>query len=224
MMRICPSVLNANQDDLKNEIKRVSDAADFIHLDIMDNEFVPNFTYDYATTERIVKDSTLPIDLHLMVNDADYWGPRYAEMKDYGVFSVTVHYEAISDLERTLQQIGDKGVRRGVALKPGTGSEVLLPYLSEIEMVLIMTVEPGFGGQSFMSEMMQKVQEVHRHLRELGRETTWIQVDGGIALNTIDQAARAGANTFVAGSAVYREPDPASMVNRLRQRAELYSQ
>lgn len=223
-MRICPSVLNANQADLSGEIKRVASAADFIHLDIMDNYFVPNFTYDFTEVEKIVRDATLPIDLHLMVNDADYWGPKYAGLRDAGVFSVTVHYEATRDVHATLAGIGGRGVRRGVALKPATSAEVLLPYLSDIDMVLVMTVEPGFGGQKFMADMMSKVRQVRSYLQESGRETSWIQVDGGIALETIGQAAEAGADTFVAGSAVYRELDPASMVNKLRQRAEMQSQ
>lgn len=224
MIRVCPSVLNANQNDLPGEIQRVNGAADFIHLDIMDNVFVPNFTYDFSLTEQIVTESVLPIDLHLMVMDADYWGPRYAELRDSGVFSVTIHYEATSDLDRTLHEIGARGVRRGLALKPSTPAEVLLPHLAEIDMVLVMTVEPGFGGQSFMREMMPKVQKIRRHMREMGRESTWLQVDGGISLNTIGEAAQAGADTFVAGSAVYRETDPSAMVNELRQRAEIYSQ
>jgi len=220
MIRICPSVLNADQDDLQAEIDRVKGSADFIHLDIMDDRFVPNFTYDEARTREIVRSSSLPIDLHLMVENADYWGPRYASMKDDGVFSITVHFEAVENLPRTLLEIGDQGVRRGVALKPGTPAEMLIPFLESIDMVLVMTVEPGFGGQSFMSEMMPKVSRIRSALHNMGRETCWLQVDGGIALSTIEEAAKAGADTFVAGSAVYRSDDPRSMVDQLRERAE----
>lgn len=220
MIRICPSVLNADQDRLAEEIDRVRGGADFIHLDIMDDRFVPNFTYDESRTREIVQASSLPIDLHLMVEDADHWGPRYAGMKDDGVFSVTVHFEATRNLRTTLHEIGEQGVRRGVAIKPKTEAEVLLPFLEEIDMVLIMTVEPGFGGQSFMSEMMPKVSLIRKKLRELGRETCWLQVDGGIALSTIAEAVSAGADTFVAGSAVYRSDDPAATVRELRERAE----
>lgn len=224
MVRICPSVLNADQFNLPDEIQRVASAADFIHLDIMDDRFVPNFTYDAKRTSEIVKASVLPIDLHLMVEDADRWGPHYAGMSDDGVFSVTVHYEAVRDLGQTLKAIGEHGVRRGVALKPATSVEVLKDHLNEIEMILIMTVEPGFGGQSFMHEMMPKVSEARRMLETMGREITWLQVDGGISLSTIGEAAAAGADTFVAGSAVYRSDDPADMVRELRTRAEGHSQ
>ena len=221
MIRICPSVLNADQDRLKEEIDRVKCAADFIHLDIMDDRFVPNFTYDESRTREIVRSSSLPIDLHLMVEDADHWGPRYAAMKDDGVFSVTVHFEATKELETTLRGISEHGVRRGVALKPKTPAEVLIPHLESIDMVLVMTVEPGFGGQSFMAEMMPKVSKIRSALLESGRESCWLQVDGGIALSTIEEAAHAGADTFVAGSAVYRSEDPNAMVEELRKRAEL---
>ncbi len=220
MVRICPSVLNADQENLVSEIARVKEVADFIHLDIMDNTFVPNFTYDEFQTREIVRASTLPIDLHLMVENADHWGPRYAKMKDDGVFSVSVHVEATSDLRRTLRAISDEGVRTGVALKPKTDASVIEECLDGIDMVLVMTVEPGWGGQSFMHEVMGKVREVKRMLESTGRATTWIQVDGGIALSTIEEAAQAGADTFVAGSAVYRSGDPAQMVRDLRARAE----
>lgn len=224
MVRICPSVLNADQANLADEIRRVGSEADFIHLDIMDNHFVPNFTYDVERTLEIVRSSALPIDLHLMVEDGDYWGPHYAGMANDGVFSVTVHYEAITDLGGTLKAMGEQGVRRGVALKPATPVEVVKDYLNEIEMILIMTVEPGFGGQSFMREMMPKVRQSRRMLEETGREITWLQVDGGISLSTIEEAAEAGADTFVAGSAVYRSEDPAKMVHELRTRAAGLSQ
>jgi ribulose-phosphate 3-epimerase len=224
VVRICPSVLNADQSNLADEIQRVGSEADFIHLDIMDNRFVPNFTYDAERTLEIVRSSVLPIDLHLMVEDADYWGPHYAGMANDGVFSVTVHYEAIKDLGGTLKAMGERGVRRGVALKPATPVEVVKDYLNEIEMILIMTVEPGFGGQSFMREMMPKVRQSRMMLEEMGREITWLQVDGGISLSTIEEAAEAGADTFVAGSAVYRSGDPAEMVHELRTRAAGLSQ
>lgn len=223
-MRICPSVLNADQENLSVEIQRVADVADFIHLDIMDGVFVPNYTYDIVRTKEIVEESVLPIDLHLMVEDADHWGPRYAGLRDDGVFSVTVHHEATQDLRSTLKSIGEAGVRRGVALKPATPAAVISDHLDVIDMVLVMTVEPGFGGQSFMREMMPKVSEIRRNLISLGKETTWIQVDGGIALTTIQEAVTAGADTFVAGSAVYKDRDPASVVRELRTLAQVVQQ
>lgn len=220
MVRICPSVLNADQSNLAEEIKRVSPSADFIHLDIMDNRFVPNFTYDFEGASEIVRQSNLPIDLHLMVEKADHWGPRYASLRDEGVFSVTVHYEAVSELRTTLQAIAEQGVRTGVALKPATDASVITEHMDLIDMVLVMTVEPGFGGQSFMVEMMDKVRHVRHMIEERGRSYTWLQVDGGIALSTISEAAQAGADTFVAGSAVYKSDNPAVMVEQLRMRAE----
>lgn len=220
MIRICPSVLNADQSRLSDEISRVDGTADFIHLDIMDGRFVPNKTYDEVQAREIVRASTLPIDLHLMVEDCDLWGPRYAQMRDDGVFSVTVHYEATRDLATTLTQVSEMGVRTGVALKPATEAEVIIDHLDLIDMVLVMTVEPGFGGQSFMHEMMPKVRQVRKLLEERGRFTTWLQVDGGISINTIDTAVDAGADTFVAGSAVYRSADPRLTVSELRTRAE----
>lgn len=224
MIQICPSVLNADQSDLAAEIARVAKVADFIHLDIMDDRFVPNFTYDEDRTREIVRSSVLPIDLHLMVEEADLWGPRYAQMSQDGVFSVTVHYEATRDLRSTLRGIGESGVRRGVALKPLTDWQVLIPYIEEIDMVLVMTVEPGFGGQSFMREMMPKVRAVRNLLEETGRSLAWLQVDGGISLSTIAEASAAGADTFVAGSAVYRSDDPAGMVEELRTHLATASQ
>jgi len=220
MIRICPSVLNADQESLDREIAKVAKVADFIHLDIMDNRFVPNFTYDEVRTREIVRSASLPIDLHLMVEDADHWGPRYARMRDDGVFSVSVHYEAVTDLPRTIRGIKDQGVRAGVALKPATEPEVIEDLIDEIDMVLVMTVEPGFGGQSFMNHVMPKVRRVREMIEANGRSTTWLQVDGGIALTTIEEAARAGADTFVAGSAVYRSDDPAGMVRELRAHVE----
>lgn len=220
MIRISPSVLNADQENLDEEIKRVNGSADFIHLDVMDGRFVPNFTYDEKRTREIVKSSVLPIDLHLMIEKCDSWGPRYADMRDDGVFSVTVHHEATVDLGLTLARIREKGVRAGVAIKPGTSAGVLRDHLGSIDMVLVMTVEPGFGGQSFMREMMPKVELVRQMLTESGRSTTWLQVDGGISISTIEEAVRAGADTFVAGSAVYKSSDPSLTVKELRTRAE----
>lgn len=218
-VRISPSVLNADQTNLAFEISRVAAVADFIHLDIMDDIFVPNFTYDFESTKSIVSASLLPIDLHLMVEKADYWGPRYATLKESGVFSVTIHAEATADIPGTLKAIRGQGVRSGLAIKPGTTVETITEYLELIDMVLIMTVEPGFGGQSFMKEMMPKVASVRQQIRERGFESTWLQVDGGISISTIEVAAQSGADTFVSGSAVYKAENPAEMVEDLRKRA-----
>ncbi len=217
MIRICPSILNANFDDLPNEIARVAATADLIHLDVMDNIFVPNFTFDFDASNEIIASSKLPIDVHLMVEKADIAGPKYATTK---AVSVTIHYEATENVAKTLTAIRDSGTRAGLAIKPGTSIEVIKPYLNLIDMILVMTVEPGFGGQSFMHEMMPKVELARNWLRSNGFPDTWLQVDGGISVETIAIASKAGADTFVAGSAVYKSNEPAQMVTKLRQLAQ----
>lgn len=220
MIRICPSILNADFDNLPYEISRVKDSADFIHLDIMDNKFVPNTTFSFDEAAEIVRGSSLPIDVHLMVEDCDLWGVEYAKLKQLGVFSVTIHFEASSRIRDTLKTIRDMGVRTGVALKPSTDFDLLIPYIDLIDVVLVMTVEPGFGGQKFMSQMLPKVEKARNWLTENGFESTWLQVDGGISLETICDARKSGADTFVAGSAVYRSSEPGAMVRDLKLRAE----
>ncbi|MEI7641722.1 MAG: ribulose-phosphate 3-epimerase [Actinomycetes bacterium] len=217
MIRICPSILNANFDDLPNEIARVATTADLIHLDVMDNIFVPNFTFDFDASAEIIESSKLPIDVHLMVEKADIAGPRYATTK---AFSVTIHYEATENVAKTLTAIKETGTRAGLAIKPGTSLEVLKPYLNLIDMILVMTVEPGFGGQSFMREMMPKVELARNWLRSNSFTDIWLQVDGGISTETIALASAAGADTFVAGSAIYKSNEPAQMVTKLRQLAQ----
>jgi len=217
MIRICPSILNANFDDLPNEIARVAATADLIHLDVMDNIFVPNFTFDFDASNEIIASSKLPIDVHLMVEKADIAGPKYATTK---AVSVTIHYEATENVAKTLTAIRDSGTRAGLAIKPGTSIEVIEPYLNLLDMILVMTVEPGFGGQSFMHEMMPKVELARNWLRSNGCPDTWLQVDGGISVETIAIASKAGADTFVAGSAVYKSNEPAQMVTKLRQLAQ----
>jgi ribulose-phosphate 3-epimerase len=216
MIRIAPSILNANFDKLPEEIAKVAPGSDFIHLDIMDNIFVPNKTFDFDRTREIVSQSILPIDLHLMVENADYWGPKYSSLVDEGVFSVTVHLEALKDTKKTLLAMKEFGVRRGLAIKPGTDLDQVYPYLNELEMILIMTVEPGFGGQKFMAEMMGKVTRAKEWLTNENLPDLWLQVDGGISGDSICEAASAGADTFVAGSAVYKSDNPLETVKELR--------
>ena len=215
--RIFPSILNANFEKLPEEIERVAATADYIHLDVMDNIFVPNFTFDLERSKEIIGASSLPIDVHLMVANADDAGPLYARTK---AESVTIHFEACYDVPRTLSAIRAEGKRVGLAIKPGTPIDVVQPYLSQLDMVLVMTVEPGFGGQKFMHEMMSKVETARKWLEKENLSDVWLQLDGGISLETIDIGARAGADTFVAGSAVYKSEDPAEMVTRLRNCAE----
>jgi len=213
VIRICPSILNANFDDLPNEILKVARDSDLLHLDVMDNVFVPNFTFDLNRSLEIIGQSVLPVDVHLMVSEVDAKAIDYATEN---TASITVHYEACSDPLSTLQSIRSAGKRAGLAIKPQTPISVVEELLNEIDMILVMTVEPGFGGQSFMESMMPKVEQARKWLREKKLPDTWIQVDGGISLSTIKRAFEAGADTFVAGSAVYKSEDPAAMIRSLR--------
>ena len=213
MIRICPSILNANFDDLPNEILKVARDSDLLHLDVMDNVFVPNFTFDLNRSLEIIGQSVLPVDVHLMVSEVDAKAIDYATEN---TASITVHYEACSDPLSTLQRIRSVGKRAGLAIKPQTPISVVEELLNEIDMILVMTVEPGFGGQSFMESMMPKVEQARKWLRDKKLPDTWIQVDGGISLATIKRAFEAGADTFVAGSAVYKSEDPAAMIRSLR--------
>lgn len=216
MIRICPSILNANFDDLPGEIAKVSEVADLLHLDVMDDVFVPNFTFSLETSLKIINDSLLPVDVHLMISDADNQAKKYAAPN---TVSITVHLEACEDPVSTLKSIRALGKRAGLAIKPNTPIQAVKELLPFLDMILVMTVEPGFGGQSFMEEMMPKVEQARLWLEEKNMSETWIQVDGGISLTTIRKAYLAGADTFVAGSAVYRSEDPAAMIRQLRQEA-----
>lgn len=211
-IRITPSILNADRGDLKAEIAKISQVSDFIHLDIMDNIFVPNMTFDFDSARDIITASPLPIDSHLMVADVDEIAINYAQA---GSASVTFHVEAVRDIRYTAQGIRAAGARAAIALKPGSEVDDYREFLDEVDMFLIMTVEPGFGGQSFMEEMLPKIE---RTRAMIGDRPIWIQVDGGISLATIERAAIAGADTFVAGSAVFSSDDPAAMVSALRDR------
>ncbi|CAN2198926.1 Rpe Pentose-5-phosphate-3-epimerase [Candidatus Nanopelagicaceae bacterium] len=212
-IRITPSILNADFSRLDQEIAKIASVSDFIHLDVMDNIFVPNFTFDFSTASKIIASSPVPIDAHLMVADVDQIAIDYAEA---GAASVTIHAEATTNISATLKGIKSHGARAALAVKPGTAIEGYEEFVGEIDMFLIMTVEPGFGGQKFMESMMEKV----RRTREMiGSRPIWLQVDGGITLETIEIAVEAGADTFVAGSAVFKAEDPAQMVIALRERA-----
>lgn len=213
-IRITPSILNANFAQLDQEIAKIAHVSDLIHLDVMDNIFVPNFTFDFEVAEKIIKNCPIGIDAHLMVANADSIAPRYAEV---GAQSVTIHAEATQDISATLKQIHSLGSRTGLAIKPNTAIDTYFDFIDDVDMFLIMTVEPGFGGQKFMVDMMEKVRKTRG---VIGDRPIWLQVDGGISLETIEQAVAAGADTFVAGSAVFNAQDPAAMVASLRQLAQ----
>jgi ribulose-phosphate 3-epimerase len=213
MIRICPSILNANFENLPDEIRKVAEVSDLLHLDVMDNVFVPNLTFDLERSLEIIQFSSLPVDVHLMIADVDKKATSFVSVN---TASITVHLEACSDPIATLRSIRAHKVRAGLAVKPNTPIEAVKELLTEIDMLLVMTVEPGFGGQSFMDSMLPKVETARRWLQQKGLSDTWLQVDGGISLTTIRRAFDAGADTFVAGSAVYKAEDPAEMIRSLR--------
>jgi ribulose-phosphate 3-epimerase len=216
--RICinPSILNANFDDLENEIDKVAKVSDQLHLDIMDDKFVPNFTFDFKRALEIIAFSKLPVDAHLMIEDADVLAPKYAEN---GCDSVTFHFEAAINVKQTISDIKSNGSRAGLAIKPGTDFSQVEEFINELDLLLIMTVEPGFGGQSFMMDQMKKVSQARSFIDMGGKAFPLLQVDGGISESTIEAAAIAGANCFVAGSAVYKSFDPAATIVKLRNLA-----
>ncbi len=214
-VRINPSILSADFVNLQAEAERVGNA-DALHVDVMDNHFVPNLTFGPRMVERLQAISPIPLDVHLMIEDVDRWAPGYAEL---GAYSVTFHAEATEhpvELARRLRAIG---ARAGLALKPGTPLAGYLDLLPEFDLLLVMTVEPGFGGQPFIDAMIPKVREARAAVDSAEGLEIWLQVDGGVTLDNIGIAAEAGADTFVAGSSVYATPDPAAAIDELRAAA-----
>jgi ribulose-phosphate 3-epimerase len=212
-IRITPSILNADFSRLNEEIDSIAAVSDLLHLDVMDDVFVPNFTFDFEAASKIISESSLAVDAHLMVADVDLIAVQYAEL---GCASVTIHAEATQNIPQTLKNIRKAGSRSSLGIKPNTQIEDYAEYLDLVDMFLIMTVEPGFGGQKFMENMMEKVRKTRTII---GDRPIWLQVDGGISMQTIETALEAGADTFVVGSAVFNAPDPAQMVVDLRKLA-----
>mgnify|MGYP000232791889 CR=1 FL=1 len=217
-VRINPSILSADFVNMQRDLERIG-TADFVHVDVMDNHFVPNLTFGPQMVRRIQEVSPIPLDVHLMISDADRWAPGYAEL---GVSSVTFHAEAAADVVATARALRARGARAGLAIKPGTPVEGYLDLLPEFDQVLVMTVEPGFGGQSFMAETMPKLRALRQVVGADGLDVR-LQVDGGITVDTIGIAAEAGADTFVAGSSVYGAVDIEEAIAELRSAAAAHA-
>jgi ribulose-phosphate 3-epimerase len=213
-VQISPSILSADFANLERELARIA-TADWAHVDVMDGHFVPNLTLGLPVVEALVKVSPLPIDTHLMIDDPDRWAPGYAEA---GASSVTFHAEAARAPVRLARTLRAAGARAGLALKPATPVEPFVDLLPEIDMLLVMTVEPGFGGQGFLDVCLPKIRRARAAIRDAGLDV-WLQVDGGVSVETIERAADAGADVFVAGSAVYGAEDAAASIERLRELA-----
>ncbi len=210
-IQISPSILTADFARLADELARIADA-DWAHLDVMDNHFVPNLTFGQPVVESLVKASPIPVDCHLMIEDPDRWAPGFAEV---GAGSVTFHAEAVQAPVRLARQLRALGARAGLGLRPATPIEPFVDLLAEFDMILVMTVEPGFGGQQFLDGCLPKVRRAREAISASGLDI-WLQVDGGVSESTIERCAEAGADVFVAGSAVYSAGDAAAQVRRLR--------
>ncbi|GAA4658132.1 ribulose-phosphate 3-epimerase [Arthrobacter cryoconiti] len=213
---INPSILSADFVNLEAELARIANA-DAVHVDVMDNHFVPNLTIGLPVVERIAQVSSIPLDAHLMIAEVDRWAPAYA---DAGIASVTFHVEASDAPIKLARELRARGSKAGMALRPATPVEPYLDMLTELDMLLIMTVEPGFGGQSFLDVTLPKIRRARAAIDGSGANVA-LQVDGGITDESITRAAEAGANIFVAGSAVYGAPSPAEAIELLRTKARL---
>lgn len=216
MIKISPSILSGDYGNLESELKRMEEcSADMIHIDVMDGHFVPNITLGAPVVKCIRKATRLPFDVHLMISDPYKYTPDFVKA---GADIITFHIEAESDTAKTIALIRESGVKAGLSVKPETDIEDVFPYLDSLSMVLVMTVEPGFGGQSFMYEAMPKIEKLKAEL-ERRKLNIDIQVDGGINSETIVTAAKAGANVFVAGNAIFSSPDAKATILEFKRSA-----
>jgi len=211
---IAPSILSADFARLADEVGAVT-GADWLHVDVMDNHFVPNLTLGLPIVESLLKVTDIPMDCHLMIDDPGRWAPPYAEA---GAYNVTFHAEATDDPRAVARDIRAAGAKAGLSVKPGTPIEPYLEILKDFDTLLVMSVEPGFGGQKFIADVLPKVAAVRR-LVDAGELTLMVEIDGGINADTIEAAAAAGVDCFVAGSAVYNTTDPGQAVQSLRRQA-----
>ncbi len=218
MVKISPSILSSDYGKLSSELKRMEDCgADMLHIDVMDGHFVPNITLGAPIVKCIRKSSSLPFDVHLMISDPYKYIPDFIKA---GSDIITFHVESDSDIEKTIDLILASGKKAGLSVKPKTPIEAVYPYLDKLSMVLVMTVEPGFGGQSFMEDMMPKVSAVKAEIERRGLDID-IQVDGGINKDTISVAAKAGANVFVSGNAIFSSNDAAKTIADFKAKASV---
>lgn len=218
-IHINPSILSADFADLAGELNRIS-SADMAHVDVMDNHFVPNLTFGPPVVERIRDISPIPLDAHLMIEDPDTWAPVYAEI---GCESVTFHAEAAAAPVRLARELRRLGARASIAVRPGTPIEPLIDLLPEFDQVLVMTVEPGFGGQKFLDVCLPKIRRMRKAISASGLDVM-LQVDGGVSASTVERVVDAGANVLVAGSAVYGADDADAAIASLRTAAERVQQ
>ncbi len=209
---IAPSILAADFARLADAVHAIEGAADWVHVDVMDNHFVPNLTIGLPVVQSLRKATSIPLDVHLMITDPERWAPGYAEA---GAFNVTFHAEACDNPVALAKTLRSAGSRAGLAIDRDTPVEPYLELLPFVDTLLIMTIKAGFGGQQFLPETLAKVRDVRRRIGALDLEVR-LEVDGGIAADTIEQAAAAGADAFVAGTAVYGAADPAEAVRKLR--------
>lgn len=213
--KIAPSLLSADFSRLSDQIKLVEDAgADWLHVDVMDGHFVPNLTFGPFIVKAIKKCATKPLDVHLMIENPDQYIEDFSRA---GADIITVHEEACPHLHRTVQLIKSTGKKAGVSINPHTPVYSLIDILSDIDLVLIMSVNPGFGGQKFIENTYKKLNELSALLEEMNLQHIDIEVDGGVKLDNIESLARAGANVLVSGSGIYKEPDPAHALRKMRE-------